>query len=81
MIEIEFSSEEIAQVHYEGRYHPHPRVRQRMETLYLKALGYQHQEIGRIVGIGQKAAAVLHADIAGRWHCSVEGIEVLSPEE
>ena len=55
MIEIEFSSEEIEQLHYEGRYHPHPRVRQRMETLYLKALGYQHQEIGRIVGIGQKA--------------------------
>ena len=55
MIEIEFSSEEIEQLHYERRYHPHPRVRQRMETLYLKALGYQHQEIGRIVGIGQTA--------------------------
>ncbi|MBL7062796.1 MAG: hypothetical protein ISS49_01145 [Anaerolineae bacterium] len=46
MIEIEFSSEEIEQLRYERRYHPHPRVRQRMGTLYLKALGYQHQEIG-----------------------------------
>lgn len=55
MIKIEFNAEEIEQLHYERRYHPHPRVRQRMETLYLKALGYSHQEIGRIVGIGQGA--------------------------
>ncbi|MCI0564063.1 MAG: IS630 family transposase [Nitrososphaera sp.] len=55
MIKIEFSAEEIEQLHYERRYHPHLRVRQRMETVYLKALGYQHQEIGRVVGIGQKA--------------------------
>jgi transposase len=55
MIKIEFSAEEIEQLHYERRYHPHIRVRQRMETVYLKALGYQHQEIGRVVGIGQKA--------------------------
>lgn len=55
MIKIEFNAEEIEQLHYERRYHPHPRVRQRMETLYLKALGYPHQEIGRIVGIGQGA--------------------------
>jgi len=53
MIKIEFNSEEIEQLRYERRYHPHPRVRQRMETLYLKALGYHHQEIGRIVSIGQ----------------------------
>jgi transposase len=55
MIELEFSSEVVKQLHYERRYHPHPRVRQRLEAVYLKAIGYQHQEIGRIVGIGQKA--------------------------
>ena len=54
MIEIEFSSEAVEQLHYERRYHPHPRARQRMEAVYLKALGYQHQEIGRIVGVSQK---------------------------
>jgi len=54
MIEIEFSSEAVEQLHYERRYRPHPRVRQRMEAVYLKALGYQHQEIGYIVGISQK---------------------------
>jgi transposase len=54
MIKIEFSTEEVEQLHYERRYHPHPRVRQRMETVYLKAVGYPHQEIGRIVAISQK---------------------------
>lgn len=54
MIRIEFSKEEIEQLHYERFHHPHPRVQQRMEALYLKALGYSHQEIGRIVGISQK---------------------------
>jgi len=32
MIEIEFNSGEIEQLRHERRYHPHPRVRQRMET-------------------------------------------------
>ncbi len=54
MIRIEFSAEEIKQLHYERRYHPHPRVRQRMEAVYLKGLGCQHQEIGRIMQIDQK---------------------------
>jgi len=55
MIKLEFSIETVKQLHYERRYDAHPRVRQRMEVVYLKALGYPHQEIGRIVGIGQKA--------------------------
>jgi transposase len=54
MIKIEFSAEEVEQLHHERRYHTHARVRQRMEALYLKALGLQHQEIGRIVQIDQK---------------------------
>ncbi len=54
MIKLEFSSEVVKQLHYERRYHPHPRVRQRLEAVYLKAMGYQHQEIGHIVGISQK---------------------------
>ena len=54
MIKMEFSAEEIEQLHFERRHHPHARVRQRMETVYLKALGLQHQAIGRIVQIDQK---------------------------
>jgi transposase len=54
VIEIEFSPEEIDQLHHERRYQSHPRVRQRMEVVYLKALGYQHREIGRIAGVSQQ---------------------------
>jgi transposase len=54
MIKLEFSPADIERLQTQRHHHPHPRVRQRMEALYLKALGYPHQEIGRIVGITQK---------------------------
>ncbi len=54
MIKIEFIEEEIEQLHHERRYHPHPRVRQKMEAIYLKTLGYSHKEIGHILRIDQK---------------------------
>ena len=54
MIRIEFSAAEIKALQQEKQSHPDPRVRRRMETLHLKALGYSHQEIGTIVGISQK---------------------------
>ena len=54
MIRIEFSETEIERLRQEKQHHPDPRVRRRMETLHLKALGYSHQEIGQIVGITQK---------------------------
>lgn len=53
MIKLNFTPETIDQLHQERTRHPHPRVRQRMETVYLKALGLPHQEIGRIVRISQ----------------------------
>lgn len=54
MIRIEFSDTDIKALQQEKRSDPDPRVRRRMETLHLKALGYSHQEIGQIVGITQK---------------------------
>lgn len=54
MIKIEFTEEEIEQLHHDRRYHPHPRVRQRIEAIYLKSLGYSHKEIGRILRIDQE---------------------------
>lgn len=53
MIKLKFTREIIDQLHRERTQHPHSRVRQRMETVYLKALGFSHQEIGRIVRISQ----------------------------
>lgn len=54
MIRIEFSETDIKALQREKQSHSDPRVRRRMETLHLKALGYSHQEIGTIVGITQK---------------------------
>jgi transposase len=54
MIRIEFSQAEMEELQRERHQQPHRRVRQRLETVYLKALGYPHQEIGRVVGISQK---------------------------
>lgn len=53
MIKLEFTPEIIDQLHQERTQHSHPRVRQRMEAVYLKALGLSHKEIGRIVRISQ----------------------------
>lgn len=53
MLKLSFTPEIIDQLHQERTQHPHARVRQRMETVYLKALGLSHQEVGRIVRISQ----------------------------
>ena len=53
MIKIEFTEEEIKKLHHEHLHNPHPLVRKRCEVVYLKALGYPHQEIGHIVRISQ----------------------------
>lgn len=53
MIKLTFTPAIIDQLHDERTQHPHPRVRQRMEAVYLKALGFKHKEIGRIVRISQ----------------------------
>lgn len=54
MIQIKFSEEEIKELQAEKQTHPDHRVRRRIEAVYLKAMGYPHQEIGQIVGISQK---------------------------
>ena len=51
MIHIEFAPETIEQLQHEKRYHPHPRVRQKMEALYLKSQGMPHYQICQLVGI------------------------------
>ena len=53
MIRIEFTEKEIEELHHTRSRHDHPRVRRRCEAVYLKALGFSHQEIGRIVRLSQ----------------------------
>ena len=53
MIHITFTADEIDQLRKERFTHPHPRVRVKMETVFLKTQGISHQEIGKMVGITQ----------------------------
>jgi transposase len=51
MIKVIFSDEDILILQRERFYHSHPRVRKKMEALYLKSQKVPHQEICRLVGI------------------------------
>jgi transposase len=48
MITIDFTPEDIDALHHERFHHPHPRVREKMEVVYLKSQGLLHKEICRL---------------------------------
>lgn len=51
MIKIDFSKQDIAKIKRLRDSHPHPRVRKRMDVLWLKSQGLAHQEICRLTGL------------------------------
>lgn len=51
MITIEFTAEQIDALEYERYHYPDPKVQKKMDVLYLKSLGMEHQEICRICRI------------------------------
>ena len=53
MIRIDFSQEEIELLDWERKHHPHPRVRQKMEVLYFKAMGLPHGQIESLCHIAR----------------------------
>jgi len=53
MIRIKFSEEEKQMLNHERYRHPHPRVRQKMEALWLKSQELPHQEICRLADISE----------------------------
>jgi len=55
MIRLEFTPETIEELLHEKQYHPHPRVRQKMEVLYYKSQGMPHQEICKYSNIRGRA--------------------------
>jgi len=54
MIKVSFTPEIIQTLHQQRFHHPHPRVRLKMEALYLKSQGLPHKDIAKLCGIGQK---------------------------
>jgi transposase len=51
MIRIEFSEQDLKNIQRLRYAHPHPRVRRRMEVLWLKSQGLAHQEICRLADV------------------------------
>jgi len=53
MIEITFTEQAQLALHHERFHHPHPRVQQKMEAVWLKSQGLAHHEIARLVRISE----------------------------
>ena len=53
MISIDFTPEDIDALHHERFHHPHPRVQEKMEAVYLKSQGLLHKEICRLPQISE----------------------------
>jgi len=53
MIHIDFTTQEIDDLHYQRFHHPHPRVQLKMEAVYLKSQGLPHHEICRLARISE----------------------------
>jgi transposase len=51
MLSIEFSEADKQALLYERFHHPHPRVQIKIEALWLKSQGIEHQAITQLVGI------------------------------
>ena len=53
MIAIDFTPEDVDALHHERFHHPHPRVQEKMEAVYLKSQGLLHKEICRLSRISE----------------------------
>jgi len=53
MLSLSFTEQEIEALRFERFHHPHPRVQQRMEALWLKSQELAHKEIARLTGISE----------------------------
>jgi hypothetical protein len=51
MLQLAFSEADKQALHHERYHHPHPRVQQRMEALWLKSQGVPHHQIATLCAI------------------------------
>lgn len=48
-----FTDADLAQIAHDRYHHPHPRVQEKMEVLWLKSRGVGHTEIARLTGLSR----------------------------
>lgn len=53
MLALTFTEDDIQALRTQRFHHPHPRVQLKMETVYLRSQGLQHEEILRICAISK----------------------------
>ena len=51
MIQVDICQKDSEAFQYLRIRHPHPRVQQRMEVLWLKSHGLQHNQIAKLAGV------------------------------
>jgi transposase len=71
MLQLAFSEADQRALHYDRYHHPHPRVQQRLEALWLKSQGFPHHQIAQLCAI---AANTLRSYLK-RYHTG--GVEAL----
>lgn len=50
-----FTSEDLDAIRHERYHHPHPRVQQKMEVLWLKSQGFTHEDIALLAGVSRRS--------------------------
>jgi transposase len=53
MLKLDFTTEQIQRLKHLRFHHPHPRVRRKMEALFLKSQGFPHSTIANLVGVNR----------------------------
>jgi transposase len=70
-----FSPEVVNAIRHDRYHHPHPRVQQKMEVLWLKSKGFTHEEIAELADVSRRTVQrYLDAYLAG----GLEGLRRLS---
>jgi transposase len=49
-----FTPEDLDTICHERYHHPHPRVQQKMEVLWLKSQGFTHEDIARLAAVSRR---------------------------
>lgn len=50
-----FTPEVLAAIRHDRYHHPHPRVQQKMEVLWLKSQGCTHEDIARLAAVSRRS--------------------------
>src|ERR1051325_10607645 len=50
-----FTAEVLAAIRHDRYHHPHPRVQQRMEVLWLKSQGLTHEDIALLADVSRRS--------------------------